>query len=117
MALPELVRRQAEKELGEYCEKRVPGFARDQVRLEFEIRGNAATITERRVPWRPLTPDEEWTHDPIARFRFNNTRRLWTLFWRDSNLRWHLYDLVKPSSSLTDLLAEVERDPTAIFWG
>ena len=117
MALPELICRHVEKELGDYCEKRVPAFARDQVRLEFEIEGNAATIVERRIPWRPEWRDQEWTHFPIARFRFNNTRRLWTLYWRDRNLRWHLYDLARPSPSLSALLAEVERDPTAIFWG
>ena len=50
MALPELVRRQVEKKLGDCCEKRVPASARDQVRLEYEIEGNAATIVERRIP-------------------------------------------------------------------
>ena len=117
MALPELVRRQVEKELGDYCDKRVPASARDQVRLECEIRGNAATIIERRIPWRPEWRDEEWRRFPIARFRFDNAARLWTLYWRDRNLRWHLYNLPKPSPSLSALPAEVERDRTAIFWG
>jgi hypothetical protein len=117
MTLPELTRRQAERELGEYCERRVPGFARHQVRLEFEIRGNSAILVERRIPWQPVSPDEPWTRFPIAKFRFSVDHRLWTLYWRDRNLRWHLYDLVPPSSALADLIAEVERDPTAIFWG
>jgi hypothetical protein len=117
VALPDLVRRQVERALGEYCEKRVPAFARDQVRLEYEIRGNSATIVERRIPWQPVWPEEPWTRFPIAQFRFDSVRRNWTLYWRDRNLRWHLYDLVRPSPAMTDLLAEVERDPTAIFWG
>lgn len=29
---------------------------------------------------------------------------------------WHLYDLIEPGS-VAELLAEIERDPTAIFWG
>jgi len=117
MALPELVRRQVERDLGDYCEKRVPAFARDQVRLDYEIQGSAATIVGRRVPWRPVSPDDAWTRFPIARFRYNARRAFSSLYWRDRNLRWLLYGLVGPSPALSDLLEEVERDPTAIFWG
>jgi hypothetical protein len=39
------------------------------------------------------------------------------LYWRDRNRRFHLYDLVSPTASVEELLAEVDRDPTAIFWG
>jgi hypothetical protein len=42
---------------------------------------------------------------------------VWTLYWRDRNLRFHLYEEVEPTSSIEDLLGEIERDPTAIFWG
>ncbi|MGH3095825.1 MAG: DUF3024 domain-containing protein [Streptosporangiales bacterium] len=30
---------------------------------------------------------------------------------------FHKYDLTKPSARIDDLLAEVDRDPTGIFWG
>jgi hypothetical protein len=43
--------------------------------------------------------------------------RRWSLYWRDRNLRFHAYDLVSPTASIEELLAEVDRDPTAIFWG
>jgi Protein of unknown function (DUF3024) len=117
VSLPTLVRKQVERELGEYCDKRVPALARHQVRLEYEIRGNSVTIVERRVPWQPVSSNEPWTRFPIAQFRFDVTRRRWTLYWRDRNLRWHRYDFLRPSPSLSDLLAEVQRDPTATFWG
>jgi hypothetical protein len=32
-------------------------------------------------------------------------------------LRFHAYDLVSPTANIEELLAEVDRDPTAIFWG
>lgn len=41
----------------------------------------------------------------------------WTLYWRDRNLRFHLYDLLAPSNRVGDLLNEIDRDPTCIFWG
>lgn len=41
----------------------------------------------------------------------------WTLYWRDRNLRLHVYDLLTPSDRIDDVLAEIDRDPTCIFWG
>jgi hypothetical protein len=38
------------------------------------------------------------------------------LYWRDSNLRFHAHHGIGPSS-INDLLAEIDRDPTGIFWG
>ena len=32
-------------------------------------------------------------------------------------LRFHLYDRITPSPRIDDLLREIDRDPTAIFWG
>jgi hypothetical protein len=43
--------------------------------------------------------------------------RSWTLYWRDRNLRFHLYDLLAPSNRVDGLLNEIDRDPTCIFWG
>ena len=115
-AIPWDVRTRAEMLLRRYCDKRVPDHARHQVRLEFEMRGSTATLVERRVPWRPITPDEEWTRSPVARLRFDPATGQWSLDWRDRNRRWHPYDF-QPVEDLTELLAEVDRDPTGIFWG
>jgi hypothetical protein len=73
------------------------------------------TIVERRAPWREdYGPD--WTSFPIARLRYTAADKSWTL-WRDRNLRFHLYDLLTPSSRVDDLLSEIDHDPTCIFWG
>ena len=71
------------------------------------------------------TPCQRWSHRrrfvrsrfPIARLRYTKATGVWSLYWRDRNLRFHAYDLVSPTASVEDLLAEVDRDPTAIFWG
>ena len=59
----------------------------------------------------------EWTRFPIARLRYTKATGLWSLLWRDRNLRFHAYDRVPPSATVEDLLVEVDQDPTAIFWG
>lgn len=99
-----------------WCESRVPERARHQVRVECEVAQRHLTIIERRAPWRG-EDGTEWTRFPIARLRYTKTSRTWSLYWRDRNLRFHDYDLLQPSASVEDMLAELERDPTGIFWG
>ncbi len=117
MAIPELVRRRAEKELDAFCERRVPAFARDQVRLEYEFRGNAVTVVERRVPWHPALEGQPWSRMPIAQFRYDFGSARWTLYWSDRNSRWHPDEDVDGTGDLSVLLAEVDKDPTGIYWG
>jgi hypothetical protein len=33
------------------------------------------------------------------------------------NLRWHRYDRINPAAHVYTLLAELDADSTAIFWG
>ena len=74
------------------------------------------TIVECRPPWR-ADLGAEWTRFPIARLRYVKSTGVWSLLWRDRNLRFHAYDLAAPTASIEELLAELDRDPTAIFWG
>ena len=74
------------------------------------------TIVECRAPWRE-EDGPEWTRFPIARLRYTKADRTWSLYWRDRNLRFHEYDRIGPSARIDELLTEIDRDPTAIFWG
>lgn len=94
----------------------MPPRARHQVRLEVEVQGTAVTIVERRAPWR-ADFGPEWSHFPIAKLRYSPTHAAWTLFWRDRNLQWHRYDRVSAAPDVGPLLAEIDADQTAIFWG
>ena len=94
----------------------LPERARGLIRYELDVTDRTVTIVECRPPWRPEY-GPEWTRFPIARLRYTKTRGEWSLYWRDRNLEFHEYDLVDPTPHVDDLLAEIERDPTAIFWG
>jgi hypothetical protein len=114
MALPEFTRRLVESKLSSYCEQRVPLHVRDRVKLAFKIRGNCVTLFEQRpVYWEK----SKWTEMPIAQFRFNPNRSLWTLYCADRNSKWHEYLPAAPTKDFDVLLVEVEKDPTGIFWG
>ena len=94
----------------------LPEFAQGLIRYELDVTDRTVTILECRPPWRPdFGP--EWTRFPIARLRYTRTRGEWSLYWRDRNLKFHEYDLVPPTPLVDDLIAEIERDPTSIFWG
>jgi Protein of unknown function (DUF3024) len=99
-----------------WCRARVPAQIRDQVRVEADVAERHVTIVECRPPWR-ADMGAEWTRFPIARLRYTKSTRLWSLYWRDRNSRFHAYDRVPMAVAIEDLLAEVDRDPTAIFWG
>ena len=95
---------------------RVPAHVRGQVRVEVDVADRHLTIVECRPPWR-ADMGAQWTRLPIARLRYTKTTGVWSLYWRDRNLRFHAYDLVKPTANIAELLDEVNRDPTAILWG
>lgn len=67
-------------------------------------------------PWRDGF-GSEWTRFPIARLRYTKVRRECQIYWRDQNLKFHAYDLAPPSVNVDELLAEIDSDPTAIFFG
>ncbi|MBA2312295.1 MAG: hypothetical protein H0V97_05790 [Actinobacteria bacterium] len=76
-SLPELIRKKVERDVGRYCEDKVPPHVRDKIRNEYEIRGNSVTIVERRPPWREdFGP--EWSRLTVAQLRYENEG--WTLY-------------------------------------
>ena|ERR1700739_2708624 len=57
-------------------------------------------------PWpRRSTPAvDKLTRFPIARLHYTKTTGLWTLYWRDRNLKYHRYDPLDPDHKIQDLL-------------
>ncbi len=96
-----------------FCEDATPEELRNEMRVEADVRGKSVTVLECRPPWDRVG---EWTRQPLAQLRFDPDSALWTLYWADRNSRWHRYDDLEPGS-VVDLLEEIERDPTCIFWG
>lgn len=90
---------------------------RDEVVIECSRRGNSITIAERRPPWNPDLIGPEWTSVNVAQLRFEPSEGTWSLYCRDSSDHWWPYDGIGPSASVDPLLAEIDADPTGIFWG
>ena len=114
MSVPTDVRKKAEESLQSFCDRRIPSHAKGQVRLSFVIRGNSVLLSEERPRW---DKPSEWLSMKVAHFRFDPEASKWSLHCRDRNERWHYYSLVRPTKDFDKLLAEVDRDPSGIFWG
>ena len=99
-----------------YCENKIPVQHRNELRIEFDVRGKNVTIYECRPPWHPdYGPD--WTRQPVAQLRYRPEDHHWQLYSADRHSRWHRYTRSQPTPRLADLLDEIDNDPTGIFWG
>lgn len=99
-----------------WCDEKVPDFARDQVRMQYQVRAANVTLVERRVPWDAMdTPfGDEWTAQPVAQLRYDGGT--WRLWWPDRNTRWHLVEDVPASDSVVPLLEALD-DPRRALLG
>jgi hypothetical protein len=88
----------------------------DEMRVEMHVDPRAITILECRPPWREdFGP--EWTRQEIARLRYTKSTGTWTLYWPDRHSKFHRYEDLEPTPAIDRLLAEIDTDPTCIFWG
>lgn len=114
MPIPPALKASVDQELAAYCEKKIPERVKDQLRLVRAWDGNMVALIEQRPRWNdPST----WLDRPIAQFRYHPTSDDWTIYWRDQHQRWHIYKEHSGSRAFFRLLAEVDQDPTHIFWG
>lgn len=98
-----------------WCEAMWPPKFADEVRAEHHVRGKNVTICETRAPW---DGEGGWTHQPVAQLRYRPDHGDWTLHWADRSSRWHEYrEGGRFTGTAAELLAEIDADPTSIFWG
>lgn len=84
--------------------------------VEVEENPRGLIIQEARPPWdKKYGP--EWIRTPFARLLFVQKRQEWTLYWADRNSKFHRYELAEATPHIGTLLAEIDADPTSIFWG
>ena len=111
--LPELLQRQATLLLDKFCQNRVPCERFQGLRLGYCVAASHITLhEERRNP-----AGEGWLRCPVARFCYSPDLNQWVLYSIDRQLRWHIYQNIKPSLNLNHLIKALDEDPTGIFWG
>lgn len=112
--LSELQQIQVERLLAAICKPHPDPKVNAMVRKGYRVEGAAVVLFESRPAF--LAP-HDWQDLDVAKFRFNKSRGIWQLFCQFRDLRWRAYEPLPESPDLSELLAEVEKDPTGIFWG
>jgi len=115
MPIPAALKQTVDRELASYFERKVPLQVRDKARLVHQWHGTKVMQVEQRPYWKDQSAT--WIDSPVAQFRYHDDTNDWTIFWRDRNQRWHPYEAHPGARSISRLLAEVDQDPTGIFWG
>lgn len=93
----------------------MPPHVASQLRYRLDTDRNAVTVVECRA-MEPEKPAADWFELFVARLRFTRSRG-WELYWPDRDSNFHLYEAAEPTQNVALLLAEIENDPTGIFFG
>ena len=112
--LPDIQRARVDSLLGPICQPHPDPQIAAEVRRGYRFEGADAVLFEGQPSF--LKP-EVWHERPIAKFRFNKSRGVWQLFCMFRDLKWRAYEPLRESADLAQLVSEVQRDPTGIFWG
>ena len=100
--------------LGPICQPHPDPQVAAEVRCGCRVEGADAVLFESRPSF--LKP-EVWHERPVAKFRFDKSRGTWKLFCMFRDPKWRAYEPLRESADLAQLVSEVQRDPTGIFWG
>ena len=93
-----------------------PAEARSQLWVELDITTTSITVMECRPYWR-IEENQPPTRHPVARCRWNNTTKQWTLYWQRRDLKFHIWPHLDPQPTIAALLAEIDDHSNGAFWG
>jgi hypothetical protein len=77
---------------------------------------DAVTVFECRPWWRP-EENQPSTRRPVARCRWHNTAKQWTLYATDRNERFRVWSLLEPQPIIVALLDEIDDHTNGAFSG
>ncbi|HOP40539.1 MAG TPA: DUF3024 domain-containing protein [Geobacteraceae bacterium] len=115
MALSEFEIKRCEKLLGAYLEKhRPPVEIRNELDLGYRMEGQSIEIFEIRPAWRR---PEIKIEDSVAKATYVKTDKIWKIFWKRADSKWHRYQPAPQVKTLEGFLAVVEKDEFGCFFG
>jgi len=114
MAFSETELQEIETLVGGFCRRRIPEEYKDKLTLEYRITGHDLVIYERRPYW---CDPQKFTETPVAKIKFVRKSGEWRLYWMRGNGKWYAYDMQNPGISLQAMVAEIDADPFACFFG
>lgn len=89
----------------------IPVFRLWEFKVEADVTERHVTIVEERSP---CDGQGEHTRFSIVRLRFTTSTKMWSLYRRDLNLKFHAYE-IKPSPHIDNLLDYIENSSDRIL--
>ena len=115
MSFSEFEQKKIEKAVGGYIEeKRPPANIRDEVDLNYRIKGQSVEIFEIRPSW---NNPEKIIEEPIAKATYVKKHKIWKIYWQRADLKWHGYEPNPETKNIEQFVAIVEEDEYSCFWG
>lgn len=108
MAISEFEIKRIEKLVGNFVESRRPDPSiRNEVDISFKITGQNFEIFEIRQKWDD--PDIKF-EIPVAKTTYVKNTKIWKLYWKKSNMKWHRYKPFGDSKYLEEVLKVIDQD-------
>ena len=80
----------------------------------FRITGQNFEIFEIRPRWDEPSIKLEI---PVAKATYVKKTKIWKLYWKRADMKWHRYKLFEDSESLEEVLEAIDQDEYGCFWG
>lgn len=115
MAFNDIERKRIERALDAFlAEHRPPAHIRPKLDLGYRLSDQSVEILEIRPQW----DDESIIHKRgIAKATYVRSRKLWKLFWKRADMKWHAYEPHPTASNIDEVLTVVGSDDCCCFFG
>ena len=116
MAFSEFEKARIGKLVGAFVEKRrPPAHLRSRVDLTFRIIDRSIEIFEIREPFQEKPGGK--IEVAIAKSTFVKGSKVWKLYWRKQDQKWHAYEPNPFAETLEQIISIVDRDEYCCFFG
>ena len=115
MTLNDIERKQVEKAVGVFIERRRPApHVRSKLDFGFRVSGQSVELFEIRPQWDRPTIERE---SSFAKATFVRAQGIWKVYWKRADSRWHSYEPMPEVAAIGQFLAVVQKDEHACFFG
>ena len=115
MAISEFEIKRIEKLVGNFIESRRPDPSiRNELDISFRVTDQNFEIFEIRPRWDEPSIKLEI---PVAKGTYVKSKKIWELYWKRADMKWHRYEPFGESESLEEVLKEIDLDEHGCFWG
>ncbi len=114
MAFSEAELEDIEKSLGDMCQQRTSRHRNRRLRISYTIKRHDVIVFQQVASW--ANPKQRLPVN-VAKFTYIRTQEVWKLYWMQSDLKWHVYELLPTSHRIGRLVEEVSNDPYGAFFG